>query len=111
LLRRGISRKLWAGNRYTNKLSKILEEFLAEVEEYPGKLCLGTGTHTDSKGFCENSRLGKGIYGKTQGFIREKYSWLGRVWSMTSQLGAGKGTGIFFKVKVLRIQYRTVSLQ
>jgi hypothetical protein len=35
---------------------------------------------------------GKGIYGKTLGFIRETYSQLGRVWSVTSRLGARKGT-------------------
>jgi hypothetical protein len=33
--------------------------------------CLRTVTLTDSKGFCENSGLGKGISGKTSGFIRE----------------------------------------
>jgi hypothetical protein len=52
--------KFQAGNRYTNELSKILEEFPPGEEEYPGKSCLGTGTLTDSKGFCENSSLGKG---------------------------------------------------
>jgi hypothetical protein len=36
--------------------------------------CLRTVTLTDSKGFCENSLLGKGISGKTSGFIRETYS-------------------------------------
>jgi hypothetical protein len=30
--------KFQAGNRYTNELSKILEEFSPEEEEYPGKL-------------------------------------------------------------------------
>jgi hypothetical protein len=30
--------KFQAGNRYTNELSKILEEFLPGEEEYPGKL-------------------------------------------------------------------------
>ena len=36
-------------------------------------------TLTDSKGFCEHSRLEKGIFGKRLGFIREIYSRLGRV--------------------------------
>jgi hypothetical protein len=44
------------------------------------KSCLRTGTLTDSKEFCENSGLGKGISGKTSGFIRETYSRLERVW-------------------------------
>jgi hypothetical protein len=30
--------KFQAGNRYTNELSKILEEFPPGKEEYPGKL-------------------------------------------------------------------------
>jgi hypothetical protein len=30
--------KFQAGNRYTNELSKILEEFPPGEEEYPGKL-------------------------------------------------------------------------
>ncbi len=30
--------KFQAGDRYTNELSKILEEFPAREEEYPGKL-------------------------------------------------------------------------
>ncbi len=63
--------------------TKILDEIPAGEEEYPGK--------PDSKRFCENSRLGKGISGKTPGFIR-----LERVWSVKSRLGAGKGTGTFF---------------
>jgi hypothetical protein len=41
--------------------------------------CLRTGTLTDSKGFGENSGLGKGISGKTSGFIRETFSRLERV--------------------------------
>ncbi len=60
-----------------NELSKILEEFPAGEEEYPGKL--RTGTLTDSKEFCENSGLGKGISGKISGFMRETYSGLERV--------------------------------
>jgi hypothetical protein len=32
--------KYRSGNRYTNELSKILEEFPAGEEEYPGKLLL-----------------------------------------------------------------------
>jgi hypothetical protein len=55
------------------------------------------GTLTDSKGFCENSGLGKGISGKTSGFIRETL--LERVWSVTSWLGARKGTGLFYSVE------------
>jgi hypothetical protein len=34
---------------------------------------------------------GKGISGKTLGFIRETNSQIGRVWSVTSRLGARKG--------------------
>jgi hypothetical protein len=67
-------------NRYTNKLSKILEEFPPGEEEYRENSCLRTGTLTDSKGFCENSGLGKGISGKTSGFIGETYSRPERVW-------------------------------
>jgi hypothetical protein len=33
--------KFQAGNRYTNELSKILEEFPPVEEEYPGKLLPG----------------------------------------------------------------------
>jgi hypothetical protein len=40
----------------------------------PENFYLRTGTLTDSKGFCENSRLGKGISEKAPGFIRETYS-------------------------------------
>jgi hypothetical protein len=46
--------KLKAEKRYTNELSKILDEFPA-----------------GSKGFCENSGLGNGISWKTPGFRRE----------------------------------------
>jgi hypothetical protein len=70
----------------TNELSKILEEFLAGEEEYPENFCLQTGILIDSKGFFENSGLGKGIFKKTPGFIREIYSRLERVWSVTSRL-------------------------
>ncbi len=52
--------KFQAGNRYTNELSKILEEFPPGEEEIRENSCLQTGTLTDSKGFCENSSLGKG---------------------------------------------------
>ncbi len=58
---------------HTNELSKILEAFPYGEEEYPRKLLPRTGTLTDSKGLCENSGPGKGISGKTSGFIRETY--------------------------------------
>ncbi len=63
--------------------TKILDEFPTGEEEYPGK--------PDSKRFCENSRLGKGISGKTPVFIR-----LARFRSVKSRLGSGKGTGLFY---------------
>jgi hypothetical protein len=58
----------------------------AGEQEYPEKPCLRAGILIDSKGFFENSGLGKGIFGKTPGFIREIYSLLERVWSVTSRL-------------------------
>jgi hypothetical protein len=64
--------------------TKILDEFPTVEEEYPGK--------PDSKRFCENSRLGKGISGKTPVFIR-----LARFWSVKSRLGSGKGTVTFLQ--------------
>ncbi len=95
---RGISWKLWAGNRYTNELSKILEEFPAvEKRNIRENSCLRTGTLTDSKGFCEHSGLEKGIYGKVPGFIRKTYFRLGRE-SVAFRLGARIRTGTFFTV-------------
>jgi hypothetical protein len=44
-----------------------------EKRNKPENSYLRTGTLTDSKGFSENFRLGKGISGKTPGFIRETY--------------------------------------
>jgi hypothetical protein len=38
LSKRGNTGKFQAGNRYTNELSKTLEEFPPVEEEYPGKL-------------------------------------------------------------------------
>jgi hypothetical protein len=38
LPKRGNTGKFQAGNRYTNELPKILEEFPPGEEEYPGKL-------------------------------------------------------------------------
>jgi hypothetical protein len=51
--------------RYTNKLSKILEEFPPGERNIRENSCLQTGTQTDSKGFYENCGLGKGISEKT----------------------------------------------
>ncbi len=89
--------KLRAGKRYTDKLSNILEEFPAEQRNIPENSCLWTGILTDLKGFCENSWLGKRISGKIPGFIRETYSRLERVCSVTSWLGAWKATGTFLQ--------------
>jgi hypothetical protein len=61
-------------------LSKFLKEFPAGEEEYLGKLLPANRNVTDLKEFCENSGLGKGISGKTSGFIRETYSRIERVW-------------------------------
>jgi len=64
-----------------NELSKILEEFPAAEEEYPGKLLpANINTNWFKKGFCENSRLGEGISGETPCFIRETNSRIERVW-------------------------------
>jgi hypothetical protein len=45
---------------------------------------------TDSKGFIEISGLGK--WNIRENFIRETFSWLGRFCSVTSRMGAEKGT-------------------
>jgi hypothetical protein len=50
-----------------------------EKRNFRKNSCLRTCTLTDSKGFYENSGLGKEISGETLGFIRETYSRLERV--------------------------------
>jgi hypothetical protein len=70
-----------------------LEEFRAAWKgDYPGNSYQPTHKQTDSKGFCEN--FGKS--GKTPRFIHETYSWLGRVWSVTSGWEPGKVVGLFY---------------
>jgi hypothetical protein len=63
---------------------------------------LGKGSYTNrsKKDSVRSSRRGKGISGKTPGFIMETYFRLGRIWSVTSRLGSGKGTGTYFTVSV-----------
>ncbi len=103
--------KLRAGKRYTDKLSNILEEFPAEQRNIPENSCLWIGTLTDLKGFCENSWLGKGISGKIPGFIRETYSRLERVCSVTSWLGAGKATGSFLQCSSAKENFKIILQQ
>jgi hypothetical protein len=55
-----------------------LEKFPAGQEENWENFSLQTGTPTDSKRFCENSGLGKGISGKAPGLIKETYVFLAR---------------------------------
>jgi hypothetical protein len=71
--------KLQAGKRYT-KDQRSWKNSRPEKRYFRENSCLRTGTLSDSKGFCENSGLGKGISGKTSGFIRETYSRPERVW-------------------------------
>jgi hypothetical protein len=52
--------KLRAGNRNSNEFLKILEEYEAGEGEYLGKLLPVNRNTTGSKGFSENSGLGKG---------------------------------------------------
>jgi hypothetical protein len=60
--------KFQAGNRYTNELSKTVEEFPSGEEEYPGKLLSVNRNYNWFKRILWESQLGKG---KTSGLIRE----------------------------------------
>jgi hypothetical protein len=94
--RRGKSWKTHGWEHVSKQVIKDLwKNSLLEKRNIWENSCLRKGTLTVSKGFCENSWLGMGISGKTRGFIRETCSRLERVWSVTSQLGAGKWTGTF----------------
>ncbi len=65
------------------------------------KSCLRTGTLTDTKGFCENSRLGEGISEETPCFIRETNS---QVKSLVSDIPAGSRERVmpFFSVHTVK---------
>jgi hypothetical protein len=83
LPKRGKYGKISGWEQVRNRVIKVLERipsWSSGEEEYPGKLLPANSKATDSKGFCENSGLGKGISGKTSGFIRETYSRIERVW-------------------------------
>jgi hypothetical protein len=59
------------------QVHKQVIKYLGKIPEWGRGINLKTSTceqEQDSKGFCENSRLGKGISGKAPGFIRETYS-------------------------------------
>jgi hypothetical protein len=68
--------KLRAGNKYTVQTSyqRSRKNSLLVKRNMQENSCLRTGVLTNSKGFCENSGLGKEISGKTSGLIRKTYS-------------------------------------
>ncbi len=124
LLDFGVYTESWTPSPHIYKFTVVIPQTALSYPPLPliicwrrGISCLrtGTGTQTDSKGFCENSGLKKGISGETPGFMETTYSRLERVFSVTSPSVTRKRYGDFFTVyctfyiRTLHI-YRTPSM-